>query len=205
MSDSAPEDARFRLLYVCTGNICRSAFAEALTRHLLRERLGAAAAELHVSSAGTHAVVGWGLHPDTAAQLGRWGCLGPPAGFAARQLTADMVEQVDLVLGIEPQHRSAVVGCTPAALSTGFSLREFAYLASSVDAGALATEPVARALELVEQARRLRGVLPPLRAADLRVPDPMGGPPEAHRIAAELVANAVITIVDILVPAQEPT
>ena len=30
----------FRLLFICTGNICRSPFAEILTRHLLRGRRG---------------------------------------------------------------------------------------------------------------------------------------------------------------------
>jgi Low molecular weight phosphotyrosine protein phosphatase len=62
----------FRLLFVCTGNICRSPFAEILTRHLLRGRLGGrAAAAFDVSSAGVAAVVGSAMHPDSRAELPR--------------------------------------------------------------------------------------------------------------------------------------
>ena len=43
----------FRILIVCTGNICRSPAAEILTRHLLIGRLGGrAASSFRVSSAG---------------------------------------------------------------------------------------------------------------------------------------------------------
>ena len=68
------EDAEFRLLFVCTGNICRSAFAEVLTRHLLNERLGyGPASAIVVSSAGIQAVVGSGMHPMTREMLRPWG------------------------------------------------------------------------------------------------------------------------------------
>jgi low molecular weight protein-tyrosine phosphatase len=198
------EDRTFRLLYVCTGNICRSAFAEILTRHLLIERLGSAApAAFSVSSAGTHAVVGGRMHPNTCTELRRWSG-SPMDGFAARQLSAALIEQVDLVLGIEPRHRSKAVEMSPAALSTGFSLREFAYLAESIDVAVLPVAPVARAYDVVERARGLRGIVLPRPLADLRVPDPMGGPPERHRAVAELVASAVFRIMDVLAPRATP-
>src|SRR6185437_3085008 len=84
----------FPLLFVCTGNICRSPFAEILTRHLLRGRLGGrAAAAFDVSSAGVAAVVGSAMHPDSRAELAPWGLDGAPAdGFVARQLQSSMIE-----------------------------------------------------------------------------------------------------------------
>jgi protein-tyrosine-phosphatase/O-antigen ligase len=201
-AETLPEHRAFQILYVCTGNVCRSAFAEILTRCLLAERLGSsAAAAFRVSSAGARAVVGAGMHPDTRAELRRWASADPGAdGFAARQLSAGMVEQADLVLGLDPIHRSLVVECTPAALPIGFGLREFARLAEAVDPADLPPGPMARAFELVDRARRLRGVVPPRPPAELRIPDPMGGPPEAHHATAELVADAVITIIDALAP-----
>src|SRR4051794_14997408 len=58
--------ATFRLLYVCTGNVCRSPFAEIVTTDLLRRRLGEdLASRISVTSAGVQAVVGSGMHPDT--------------------------------------------------------------------------------------------------------------------------------------------
>src|SRR4051812_32932148 len=61
-----PVDGEFRLLFVCTGNICRSPFAEILTRHLLVGRLGGrVAGRFEISSAGVQAVVGSPMHPDS--------------------------------------------------------------------------------------------------------------------------------------------
>lgn len=129
------ESRAFRLLYVCTGNICRSPFAEILTRHILVDRLGGtAAAAFHISSAGLQAVVSAPMHPTTRDELRPWGLESPDAdGFVARQLQTRMIDQSDLVLGATPRHRSAVVGFTPTALGCAFGLREFARLAASVD------------------------------------------------------------------------
>ena len=57
----------FRVLFVCTGNICRSPMAEGLLRHILPERLKS---KVTVSSAGTHAIDGNPAEPlaDLAAQ-----------------------------------------------------------------------------------------------------------------------------------------
>jgi protein-tyrosine phosphatase len=58
---------------------------------------------------------------------------------------------------------------------------------------------VKRAFELVEQARMLRGLVR-MDPEDLKVPDPMGQPQEAHRQAVELVTDAVYRIMQRVVP-----
>ena len=89
---------------------------------------------LHLSSAGVQAVVGGPIHPDSRAQLAPWGLhRARRGGFAARQLDPAIATSAHLVLGVSPEHRSAVVGCAPAALATAFSLAEFARLVDSVD------------------------------------------------------------------------
>ena len=57
------------VLLVGTGNICRSALAERLGRAYLDECLGDRAAAVRLVSAGTRAVVGAGMHPDSALVL----------------------------------------------------------------------------------------------------------------------------------------
>ncbi len=191
----------FRILIVCTGNICRSPVAEILTRHLLIGRLGGrAASAFRVGSAGVQAVVGAPVHPDMCKELAPWGLEPEAERFAARQLVPELVESADLVLGASPQHRSTVVREVPAALPFAFGLREFARLAAAVDAAALPSQPVARAHALVEKARDRRGLLPPVAPEDDLIPDPIGGPQAAHHAAAELIAQAVTTIVDVVSP-----
>jgi protein-tyrosine phosphatase len=60
------------ILFVCTGNICRSPSAERL----------ATAAGASASSAGTRAVIGHPMHPESARVLRDLG--GDPDGFVAR-------------------------------------------------------------------------------------------------------------------------
>ncbi len=77
-------DAVFRLLFVCHANECRSPMAERLARRMFADRFGAAAAELHVISAGTHARPGRPMRPEAANVLTYFGA--DSAGFASRPL-----------------------------------------------------------------------------------------------------------------------
>jgi protein-tyrosine phosphatase len=196
----------FRVLFVCTGNICRSPFAEILTRHLLVGRLGGRdAAAFDIGSAGVQAVVGSGMHPMTRSELSPWSLDGVASEhFVARQLRSAMVGEVDLVLGLNTRHRSAVIEREPAALATCFSLREYARLAADVDRAALPEEPVARAHALVDLVRTRRGLAPPTVPDADRVPDPMGGPQAAHHKAAVLIGDAVNAIIDVIAPRKVP-
>lgn len=202
----AEADAEFRLLFVCTGNICRSPLAEILTRHLIIGRLGGRAASVFVvSSAGVQAVVGSGVHPDSRAELAPWNLDGAPAGrFRARQLLASMVLESDLVLGATPRHRSAVVERAPAALPIAFSLREFARLAEAVDPDELPENPIERARALVELARAQRGLVAPPEDGD-DIPDPIGGPRSAHHSSALLIWDAAQRVVDVMLPPADAT
>lgn len=191
--DAVPAE-RFRVLFVCTGNICRSPYAELLARHLLT---AAGADAFEVTSAGVRAVVGAQVHPHTRRELARWGLDGDAAAgrFRARQLTPSMVERADLVLGVERLHRGAVVEQVPAALGRAFGLREFARLVATVDRGRLPGEPVRRARVLVERARAGRPLVPYVGPEADRIPDPMGGSRGDHGRAARLVEDALWPII----------
>ncbi len=108
--DRQPPDDPVRLLTVCTGNICRSPYAAALLRDGLEwARPGA----FEVSSAGTHAVVGRPMDPESERLLGERGV--DDAAFRARMLTARIVRDQDLVLVMAGQHRAHVLDEDPAA------------------------------------------------------------------------------------------
>lgn len=195
----------FRLMFVCTGNICRSPFAEILTRHLLVGRLGGTlASRFAISSSGVQAVVDGDMHPDSRSELEPWGLHRAAADrFTARRLRSAMVSDADLVLGATPRHRSSVVERNPEGLPKTFSMREFARLARAVDPEQLpGGDAIERAHVLVDLARRKRGLVPPVPPEEDAVPDPMGGAQEDHHRAAVLIREAVSTFVDVVAPAR---
>ncbi|HZE66141.1 MAG TPA: hypothetical protein VE081_05885 [Sporichthyaceae bacterium] len=200
MDQSAP--GTFRMLYICTGNICRSPFAEVFTAHRLAE-YGLAGA-ITVSSAGTGALVGHPMHPSSRAEAVH---RGVPEwwvdAFAARQLDKRTAGGADLILTATPAQRAEAVRIWPRALPAAFTLLEFARLVALVDPRGLPADPVDRGGALVAAARAHRGMAPGGGPDADTVPDPYGGPPEAHRTAAAMVAAAVETVVRALVPVTD--
>lgn len=155
--------------FVCTANICRSAFAELVARRRLADA-GASGVEVH--SAGTWGLAGRPMCPEMAAEAIRRGA--EPAAFRARRLDRALVERSDLLLTAEAGHRAFVLDEWPAALRRVFTLRQFADALGRVPAGA-------GWAELLAVARRT----PP--GADVR--DPVGrGPAAAAACAGELDA-----------------
>lgn len=198
--DGGPEP--FRLLFVCTGNICRSPFAQFHTRALLATRMGPRwASWFSVASGGTGAVVGAEMHPLSRAQLGPLATHPDVASFHARQLPARDVALADLVLTMSRSHRSAVLELEPRALRATFTIPEFARLLRGVDLGALPADPLARAGALVGAVLGERGRGGQVDPDEDAVPDPISGSVGDHAAAARLVHASVRPVVDAIAAA----
>lgn len=160
----------FRLLFVCTANICRSAYADVLSRHLL-----AGDPSVEVSSAGTHGFVDQPVDPPMAEELRTRQV--DPDGFSSRLLTMAMIERADLVLTAEVVHRQFILDERPELFRRVFTLGQ---MARTLDAAG-PLDAHGRAL--------VRGLRSSFQAAlpDDDVADPYGrGPEAASRTAAQL-------------------
>ena len=190
-------DETFSVLFVCTGNICRSPTAERLLRHALRDRLGDQATAFDVTSAGVGALVDEPIQPHAAALLAARGV--DVEGFAARQLDADLLANTDLLLAMTREHRSVAATQMPQVVPRLFTLREFARLATAgADQVAGGADPVERARQLVKAAAGMRGLARPGKPADDDVPDPYGRPVDAYRLPFALIAEAVDALADLV-------
>ena len=118
----------FRVICVCTGNVCRSPAAERLLAHALGP-------SVTPSSAGIQALIGQPISAPMDALIAEVGA--DPAGFEARVLTEAQLREADLVLAMTRAHRSAIVELAPAAVRRCFTLREYARLLGQLPPTAL--------------------------------------------------------------------
>jgi len=112
---------RVHILFVCTGNTCRSPLAEALCSKLLAERLGCAIHEIGkrgyvVTSAGLSAFSGGGAAEDASVVAAEYGA--DLTGHRSRYLTEDMLARADFLFGMTRSHllslaRATIPGMPP--------------------------------------------------------------------------------------------
>ena len=104
------------VLFVCTGNVCRSPMAEGIFRHITK-------GSYRVLSAGVGAGLGH-LASEYAIQAVE--TLGIDlSNFRSQPLTAVLMEQADYVFGMTQSHVDAMVAMHPQAADKIFRLREF--------------------------------------------------------------------------------
>ena len=96
------------ILFVCTGNTCRSPMAEELLRCMAKELQ---INDLEVSSAGTDADAGLPASFGASMVIAERG--GDLFNHAAVQLTADMAGDADLILTMTQAHRERVLQLCP--------------------------------------------------------------------------------------------
>lgn len=133
-----------RILLVCVGNICRSPTAE----HLLREALPGSG--IAVSSAGLGALVGHPIDSTALAILGRHG--QRPQPHHARQLTAELVHDANLVLVMEQAQLQEVIRLAPEARGKTFLLGKWLHDMEIPDPYRQGPEAFERTFGLIEQA-----------------------------------------------------
>ena len=98
-----------RILIVCVGNICRSPMGAVLLQRDLENRYP----EVVIESAGIAALVGQAADPIAQILMEEQGL--DLSSHRARQLSASMVMEFDLVLTMETGHVKAIENMVPSA------------------------------------------------------------------------------------------
>ena len=111
-----------KLLFVCTGNICRSPVAQFLAEKLADE----AGLNWRTASAGVAAEAGWGMEDGAVHALAARGIRNK--SHTARQLDAAMMDEADEVYALTRAHRDTIVSRFPNHAGKVFVLREAAGL-----------------------------------------------------------------------------
>jgi protein-tyrosine phosphatase len=172
------------ILLVCSGNLCRSPFAEGVLRRLLTERFGPSAPE--VSSVGTIARDG---EPTTAEAIAVASEHGIDASsHAARRLTREDLAEADLVLAVSAEHRDEIARLDPQAITKTFTVKELVRLLEDLPSPERGEGQEWLAARIAEaDSHRRTGFSG--NPHDEDVADPLGQPLETYRaVAWELAA-----------------
>lgn len=173
------------ILFVCTGNTCRSPLAEGLLRKMAKQSTLA----LTIRSAGVSAVDGAPVSKHSSAILRN---LGFRESQVSRSLTAELIDWADLILTMTKSHKRVVVQRHPEAVGKVFTLKEYADDQDEGQQQAQERESFFAELQMKhalnqpisqaewQRARQLEQALP-----DHDIADPFGGTREDYEQCAE--------------------
>lgn len=116
------------ILFVCSGNTCRSPMAQAIAETMFR-KAGSGLESIKVMSAGIAAVDG---QPASANAIEAMREMGMDISrHRSRMLNGELVGQADLILTMTLQHKRYVLMMFPESYDKVFTLKEYADCGSS--------------------------------------------------------------------------
>ena len=97
------------LLFVCTGNSCRSVMAKALMEKLVNE--AGLSERVHIDSAGTSTFAGIGPAPNTVSVMEQEGV--DVSGHIGKNINRDILKRSDIIFVMEKFHKNVIIGLMP--------------------------------------------------------------------------------------------
>lgn len=111
------------ILFVCTGNTCRSSMAEGIFKHMIKNRKDRLK-DLRIMSAGTCAWEGDQVSPKAVEALKDKGI--DIGDYRSTPLTPKLIKEADLILTMTLNHRAAVLQMCPKSECRVYTLKEYA-------------------------------------------------------------------------------
>lgn len=170
------------VLFVCTGNLCRSPTAAALLRRRIADH---GPVQTTVASAGTMQTAGPPPEPLITEAAAYGIDLAP---HIPRQVTPEDLHHADLIVGMTREHLRDAVLLDQTVFPRTFTLREL--VRRSTDAAPRPADlELPEWLSTLHRGRRHVDLIGESRTDDIE--DPMGGPPAAYRRMLSEVAPLV--------------
>ncbi len=110
----------FRVMFVCTGNTCRSPMAEGGLRKLLEKE---GADHIEVFSSGTSAASGYPATSYAAEAVKIWDV--DISRHQSQPLTTELINQSDLIFALSPSHCEEIIELAPEAKNKTYLLKNF--------------------------------------------------------------------------------
>lgn len=111
---------RFKIMFVCFGNTCRSPMAEGALRKLLENK---GISGIDVYSSGTSGGIGFEATPYAVEAAKIWEA--DISSHRSQPLTAEIIERTDLILAMEKSHCQEVLRLSPDAADHVYLLKKF--------------------------------------------------------------------------------